>query len=261
MSSDKLPADNPTSALFDLAEQMADNYRKISYLKYYAYVFILISIILLIVLLVASVASQNFAGVIITLAIIISGVMLLRLVIFTIKFLDDFHSNFEAIKLVREIDPLPKIPRGKTIVDRLEAYLKNDDPIISRELRIGMELHRDHDLGAKRWSLALFRRDKSFGFGPKGFLILVSKVAKTPKLADFIKLEKDLEAVMKQFMAPNRVILLCKANIKYDGISDDLYSYLTEKSHYILKNGNKVFYKLQLFVETEGRYEIIPLIP
>jgi hypothetical protein len=67
--------------------------------------------------------------------------------------------------------------------------------------------------------------------------------------------------VINHFMPPNRMIILCRATIKYDGISDDLYSYLTEKSHFILKNGKKMHYKLQLFVETGGRYEIIPLIP
>jgi hypothetical protein len=259
MSSEKLPADNPTSALFDLAEEMAENYRKISYLKYYAYIFILVSIILLVVLLAASMASQNFAGVIITFAIIISGIMLLRLVIFTIQFLDDFYSNFEAIKLVREIDPLPKLATGKTPVDRLEAYLKNNDPIISRELKTGFELQKNYAAGGTKWSLALFRKPKFMG--PKGFLILANKITTLPKLSDFIKLEADLEAVMNQFMVPDRVIILCQASAKYDGISDDLYSYLTDKSHFLLKNGKKLQYKLQLFVETAGRYEIIPLIP
>ena len=34
------PSDNPTSAIFDLAEHMSDNYNKVIYLKYYAFIFI-----------------------------------------------------------------------------------------------------------------------------------------------------------------------------------------------------------------------------
>ncbi len=259
MSKERLPADNPTSALFDLAEQMAENYRKISYLKYYAYLFVGFGIILLVILLIASLASQNIAGVIITLAIIIACIMFLRLVIFTIHFLDDFYSNFEAIKLVRDIDPIPKLPVGSSPIERLEAYLKNQDPIIAREMRLGLDIQKELELGGKKWSMVISRRAKSFKH--PGFLTLVRKLPAEPTMANFIQLEKDLELVNKQFIHPNRVIVLCKALANYDGISDDLYSYLTEKSHFILYNGKKMFYKLQLFMETSGRYEIIPLIP
>jgi hypothetical protein len=253
------PSDNPTSAIFDLAEHMSNNYNKVIYLKYYAYIFIGITIILLIILSIVFLIQRNISLFIIIIAIIISGIMLLRLVIFTINFLDDFNTNFIAIKNVREIDPMPKVPKAKNQIERLEIYLKNHDPGTKNEIITGFESARNHIIGNKKWPLVLYRQPRSFG--PKGFLVIAQVIKKVPKMADIIQLEKDLEQTANDYMVPNRVILLCKAPSNYDGISDDLYSYLTEKNHYIEKNGNKTAYKLQLFVETAGRYEIIPLLP
>jgi hypothetical protein len=259
MTKDRLPADNPTSAIFDLADQMANNYNKIRYLKYYAYVFVGITLIFLIILSIYSLAVGNVALFIILLALIIAGLMLLRLVIFTKNFLEDFDKNFRAIKQVRDIDPLPKVPRGKTPLKRLEAHLINHDPAISREIRLGVEMAKGFRLGNTLWDLAVHRKARTLG--PEGHLTLIRYEKGKLKMKQFINLERDLEAFIVGNLLPERVIFLHKAPTNYDGISDDLYSYLTEKSHYILKNGRKHLVKLQLFVETAGRYEIIPLIP
>jgi hypothetical protein len=256
---DRLPADNPTSAIFDLADQMASNYNKIRYLKYYAYVFVGITLTFLIILSIYSLAVGNVALFFILLALIIAGLMLLRLVVFTKNFLEDFDKNFRAIKQVRDIDPLPKVPHGKTPMDRLEVHLKNHDPAISRELKLGVEMAKGFRLGNTSWDLAVHRKARTLG--PEGHLTLIRYEKGKLKMKQFINLERDLEAFSVGNLLPERVIFLHKAQANYDGISDDLYSYLTEKSHYILKNGKKYLLKLQLFVETAGRYEIIPLIP
>ena len=258
-SKERIPADNPTTAVFDLAEHMADNYYKVIYIKYYAYIFIGITLFLLIILTFSFMAQGNIALVIIMLAVIISGLMLLRVIIFTKNFLDDFNTNFQAIQQVRDIDPLPKVPHGKTALARLESYLKTDDPAISRELKLGLELHQNFSLRNTTWDLGAQRLPQTFG--PKGSLTLVRLEKGTLKMKNFIKLETDLESLAGEPLLPERVILLNRASDKYDGISDDLYSYLTEKNHYILKNGKKHQVKLQLFVEHSGRYEIIPLLP
>jgi hypothetical protein len=259
MAKDKLPADNPTSGLFDLAEHMSDNYAKVKHLKYYAYIFVGITILFLIIISLLLLAEGNVGLFIIFIALVICGLMMLRLVAFTIHFLDDFDTNFRAIKLVREIDPLPKIPEGDTSLERLEKYLKNDDPLLADQLKNDIEIKPDFRVNDTSWSLAFIRQGRMFG--PESYLMLVRKVKGEPKLGNFILLEKNLETVSNQFMFPNRTIILCKAPKKYDGISDDLYSYLTEKTHYIVKSGKKQPIKLQLFVENEGRYEIIPLLP
>jgi hypothetical protein len=259
MAKDKLPADNPTSGLFDLAEHMSDNYAKVKHLKYYAYVFVGITIFFLIIISLLLLAEGNVGMFIIFMALVICGIMMLRLVAFTIHFLDDFDTNFRAIKLVREIDPLPKMPEGETSLERLEKYLKNDDPLLADQLKNGIEIKPDLRVGDTSWSLAFIRQGSMFG--PESYLMLVREVKGEPKLGNFILLEKNLETVANKFMFPNRTIILCKAPKNYDGISDDLYSYLTEKAHYIVQSGKKQPIKLQLFVENEGRYEIIPLLP
>jgi hypothetical protein len=259
MPKDKLPADNPTSGLFDLAEHMSDNYSKVKHLKYYAYVFVGITLLFLIILSILLLAEGNVGLFIIFLALVICGVMMLRLVAFTIHFLDDFDTNFRAIKLVRDIDPLPKIPQGETGLDRIEKYLKHDDPLLVDQQKDGFEVKHNYRIRDTSWPLVFIRQGRLFG--PENYLMLVREIKGEPKLGNFILLEKNLETVANEFMFPDRTIILCKAPKKYDGISDDLYSYLTEKSHYIVKNGKKQSIKLQLFVEQEGRYEIIPLLP
>ena len=94
MKKERIPSDNPTSALFDLAEHMADNYYKVISIKYYAYAFIGITLILLIILSFSFLAQGNIAFVVILLALIISGIMLLRLIVFTKNFLADFTLYF-----------------------------------------------------------------------------------------------------------------------------------------------------------------------
>ena len=259
MTKDRAPADNPTSALFDLAEHMANNYHKILYIKYYAYIFIGITILLLVLLSFYLFTQGNFAFLVILIALVICGFMLLRLILFTKNFLDDFDTNFRAIKLVRDIDPLPSIPTGKTRVERLEKYLKTSDPAILLEIKDGLEFKRNFNIGNKFWSLVIFRKPKSFG--SKGYLLLVSSFKGEPKLGDCISLEKELATVAKQLLMPDRVIILYHAPANYDGISDDLYAYLTEKNHYIYHGGKNKAFKLQLFVEHAGKYEIIPILP
>ena len=222
MMKDRLPADNPTSAIFDLADQMASNYDKIRYLKYYAYVFVGITLLFLIILSIYSLVVGNVALFIILIALIIAGLMLLRLVIFTKNFLEDFDKNFRAIKQVRDIDPLPKVPRGKTPLDRLEAHLKNHDPAISRELRLGVELAKGFRLGTTSWDLAVHRKARTLG--PEGHLTLIRYEKGKLKMKQFINLERDLEAFTVGNLLPERVIFLHKAPDNYDGISDDLYS-------------------------------------
>ncbi len=253
------PSDNPASAMFDLADQMVDNYSKIKYIKYYAYIFITISLILLFLLSIYIISEGNVAFFIILLALIISGIMLLRLIIFTKNFLDDFDKNFNAIKMVRDIDPLPKVPIGRTSIKRFENYLKNQDPTVTREIKLGLEIIKNFKLEKTKWDLAVLRRPRSFG--PRGHLTLIKREKGKLQMKQFIDLEKELETLAKEALFPERIIILNKAPDNYDGISDDLYSYLTEKSHYIIRNGRKQMIKLQLFVETHGRYEIIPLIP
>ena len=83
MVKDQIPADNPTIGLFDLAEQMSDNYHKIQYIKYYAYVFVGITLLLLIILGLLLLAQGNFAlGIIFfALTIIFLGILYLGYII------------------------------------------------------------------------------------------------------------------------------------------------------------------------------------
>ena len=161
--------------------------------------------------------------------------------------------------MVRDIDPLPTVPMGKNPVDRIEVYLKSYDPSMSHEISLGAKSNKNFNIGTLTWSLALFRQQRPM-IG-HGFFAAVRVVKGIPKMGDFIKLEKDLETTAKNFLVPNRAVILAAAPANYNGISDDLYTYLTEKNHYVLKNGKKCSYKLQLFVEHSGHYEIIPLLP
>jgi hypothetical protein len=258
MSSKRPPAESPTTALFDLAERMADNYNKIKYLKYYAYAFIGVSLLILLAVAIAFFASGNPTGILI-LAVIICGLMLLRLVLFTIHFLDDFDTNFQAIRMIRMADPLPKIPSGKNARARLEAYLRTTDPAVVKELKNKANLTKNFTIANTKWQLAIVRQ--SVFMGPDEHLTLVHISKTVPKMPDLIKLEKDLETVARSYIPPKRAIILCKAPGAYNGLSDDLYSYLTEKEHYIHNGKMKHRVMLQVFVEYKGRYEIIPLLP
>ncbi len=258
MAEKRTPADNPASALFDLADEMSANYEKIRYIKYYAYLFVGLTLLLLLVLFISTLAQGNTAGAAISLALIICGLILLRLVVFTKNFLDDFHTNFKVISRVREIDPLPKVPEGKNLVERFERYLRKGDPVIKEQLGKGAEVIRGMNYGGMSWPLAAVRRPKFLG--PGKYLALVWKGGGKPSMADLVRVQKAAAHPGSDF-PPDQIILLYRAPGTYDGLSDDLYTYLTEKVHTIPAGGKESQLKLQVVVECDRRYEIIPLLP
>ena len=83
MAEERIPAENPTQALFDLAGEMADNYHKIRYIKIYAYLFLGFTLLGLFLLIIAVTAEGNYALALIFAALLVSGAVLLRLLIFT----------------------------------------------------------------------------------------------------------------------------------------------------------------------------------
>ncbi len=253
------PADNPTTALFDLAEMMSDNYRRLRHINLFAYFFIGITLLLLLVVTLALAIEGNVGIALIGVALILSGLVLLRLILFTKRFLEDFNQNFDAIRLVRDLDPIPPVPEGRTALARLERYLKETDPSVRLEMEDGAEIVKDRKLGDGEWPLVVIRRSRPFR--PPAHLTLVRRGKRIPAMVDFIGIEKDLESVARAEFPPDRAILLYKAPDDYDGISDDLYTFLTGKEHTVISGGKKHRVRLQIFIEHKGRYEIIPLLP
>ena len=96
MATDKLPADNPASGLFDLAEHMSDNYRKVKYLKYYAYIFVGITLLLLVIIALLLVAEGNIGIFIMFLALIICGVMII-VVRYTSRYFSILYHEYKLI--------------------------------------------------------------------------------------------------------------------------------------------------------------------
>lgn len=260
MKGDLPPADNPTTALFDLAQEMADNYYKIRFVKQYAYVFLGVLLLFLGVLVFYFFLSDNLALAIISLALFISTLMLFRLIMFIKYFLDHFDRNFRAIRMVTEVDPLPALPGGKSPRERMKRYLEEKDPECSRELGRGAKAVMGYRLGGDRWDVGIHRPGKLFS--KPGYLVLAAMMEGEPCLKDFLELEKRMERALNAAgHPPDRAIMAYRAAGDYDGVSEDLYAYLTEKEHFLVQKGKKVRLRIQLFVETGGRYEIIPLLP
>ncbi len=260
MKENRPPAENPTTALYDLAQEMADNYYKVRYVKAYAYAFLGIILFILVVLFVAFLSDGNLALGIISLALFISGLMLLRVILFMREFLGHFDKNFRAIRLVYEADPLPPVPDGKSPAGRLRTYLSEHDPESSREVERDATSCLGYVYGGSKWDVAVHRPKKFLGKPP--YMALATLGKGDPNLKDFIELEKKLEkAITGGGWPPNRAIIAYRAPKEYDGVSEDLYSYLTEKEHFVLQKGKKVRLRIQLFVETGGKYEIIPVLP
>ncbi len=259
MAEERIPAENPTQALFDLAGEMADNYHKIRYIKIYAYLFLGFTLLGLFLLIIAVTAEGNYALALIFAALLVSGAVLLRLLIFTKNFLDHFDKNFRAIRKVYDTDPMPQIPKGRNLIDRIGSYLRDADPETSYVVKKEGRLLKDFNSGNVTWPLAV-RRIKKF-FGRDSYLLLVDRKSEVPSMKDLVVLEKKIEETVKKGAVPDRIICVCKSGRDYDGITDDLYVYLTEKEHRISVSGKSKRIKMQLFLEVGDRYEIIPLLP
>lgn len=259
--------EDPISSIFDLSDrvaQMAPTVRRLY--RYTA------TILVLWILIMAVVALSTFGSNILLAGLALIGLVIGGLGLSLLRQTDLFFRNFvqrhRAIRLVREADPVTRIPEGRTPVERLTRYLVEENPTVA--LAAGAKSD------AVRYRISLPGRERSvpfdlvierpgswtwrmFGSGDPGFAI-VARLAPAPVgLADLQQLESDVLETRAAFRgAPIRLILL---RPQPAAIPEDAYEYAV--GHPVLLGGRFARHRASLEIITEspdGTYDFVPRV-
>lgn len=210
-------AEDPIAAVFDLSDRVAQMEPTIRRMYRYTATVVVIYLLIMAFLLLATLTHDLVLALLAVVALAF-GVIALSLLRETDRFFRSFAQRQRAIRLFRDADPAPKIPEGRTPVERLTRYLAQSSPRVEELLRedptsarFRVELDAgDHrapfDFLIERRGGALFR---TLGVGPAGFAILGRVGPDAPTVYDLQGFANDVEAVAHHLPAlPVRAILL-----------------------------------------------------
>ena len=198
----------------------------------------------------------------------IVGVIALSLLRQTDAFFRGFVQRHRAIRLVREADPVVKIPEGRTPIERLTRYLVEENPTVARFVR-------DHS-DAVRYRITVPGRGRSvpfdlvierpggwfarsLGTGEPGFAVVARIAATAVTLVDLQRLEADVVESLSAFRgAPLRLILLRPQPAP---LPEDAYEYAV--GHPVVLGSRLSRHRASLEVITEnpdGTYDFAPRV-
>ena len=150
---------------------------------------------------------------------LIAGVISLGLLRQTDRFFRAFAQRHRSIRLIREADPVVKIPDGRTPVERLARYLVQSNPRIESRVKEDPASIRyrgqparpgrsvPFDLVVDQPSGVAFR---IFGVGEGGFAVVARMGPDAPTLED-VRTAREIDVVSaasKMVTIPSRAILL-----------------------------------------------------
>lgn len=259
--------EDPISSIFDLSDrvaQMAPTVRRLY--RYTATILVLWIIIMAVVILTTLGSNVVLAGLAI-LGLVI-GVLALSLLRQTDSFFRNFVQRHRAIRLVREADPVVKIPEGRTPIERLTRHLVEENPTVASAVR-----ERNDTV---RYRISLPARDRPvpldliierpggwasrvLGMGDPGFAIVARLAPSSLSLSDLQQFESDVVRAQAGFRgAPIRLILL---RTQPAPLPEDAYEYAV--GHPVVLGGRMARHRASLEVITEmpdGTYDSVPRV-
>lgn len=259
--------EDPISAIFDLSDrvaQMAPRARQMYLLNMFI---VVIWIFIMLILLAVGVHGSAVLALLafIGLAMGVGALWLLRE---TNRFFKGFVARHRTIRLVRDAEPVVKVPEGRTPIERLAHYLSTSNERVGEDLRENPDRLRyqvswpvkgtpvKFDLaiarpGGFRWSWT--------GGGSPGYVVLGRVGPETVQLDDLRKLENDLKSVLPRLPGQvGRVILL---RPKGAPLSEEVYEYAV--GHPVMLRKGLKKYRVNTEIITEGQdgtYDFVPVV-
>lgn len=259
--------EDPISSIFDLSDrvaQMAPTVRRLY--RYTATILVLWIIIMAVVILSTLGSNPLLAGLAIVGLVI--GVLALSLLRQTDAFFRNFLQRHRAIRLVREADPVAKIPEGRTPIERLTRYLVEENPAVAALVRDRNDAVRYRiSISAQNrmvpFDLVIERPGswtaRTFGSGDPGFAIVARLAPPNLALPDLQRFESDVVQAQGGFRgAPVRLILLRSQPAV---LPEDAYEYAV--GHPVVLGGRLARHRASLEVVTEspdGTYDFVPRV-
>jgi hypothetical protein len=210
-------SEDPIAAVFDLSDRAAQMEPTIRRMYRYTATVVVIYLVIMVVLLLVALAHDLFLALLAVGAIAV-GVVALSLLRETDRFIRSFAQRHRVIRLFRDAEPTPKVPEGRTPIERLARYLATSSPTIEQLLR------EDPQALRYRVALAAGRRTVAFdlvlgrpggslyralGVGDAGYTLLARVGPDAPTLYDLESFATDVAAVAPYLPGlPVRAILL-----------------------------------------------------
>jgi hypothetical protein len=259
--------EDPISSIFDLSDRVAQMAPTVRRLYRYTATILVLWIIIMAVVILSTIGRNLLLAGLAILGLVI-GVLALSLLRQTDAFFRNFVQRHRAIRLVREADPVVKIPEGRTAIERLTRYLVEENPTVAATLRERND--------AVRYRIALPTRDRPvpldlvierpgswaarvFGIGNPGFAIIARLAPANVGLSDLQLLESDV--VQAQAGLRGAVVRLILLRPQPAPLPEDAYEYAV--GHPVVLGGKLARHRASLEVITEspdGTYDFVPRV-
>ncbi len=260
-------AEDPIAAIFDLSDRTAEMVPTLRRMYRYTATVVVVYLLIMAILLLVSLRSDLFLALLAVVALAF-GVIALSLLRQSDRFFRGFSQRHRAIRLFRDADPAPRIPEGRTPVERLGRYLALSNPRIDAWLREepgALRLRVEFLAGGTKvpFDLAIVRPGgsmfRSLGTGPAGFALLARLAPDAPTVADLEGFARDVAAVAPHLEGlPARAILL---RTHPGPLADAVYDYAVGHPVTVGHGFTRARCSLEIVSEnSDGTYDLIPYV-
>jgi len=261
--------ENPIAAIFDLADEMAEQLpfirRMIMFSGLFITVWLAVNFALILVML-----GTNFIIFMVLVAFFIIGSLGLYLMYTLHQFFEYFGRRQHAIRTIRDAEELVFIPKGKSSAESYIKHLRKESKTLDNF--VAVDPHALHVpvilMGASGVSYqfdayvqrqvtrhaGLFLKDAGYAFFVKVF-------KRPPTLMEMQALERAVQDVTTRTgQAPSRIVALVETPGEVT-LDDDVYSHVTDQKLVLYASGRKVAVNLQVVATDEdGTYDFVPKI-
>ena len=257
--------EDPISALFDLSDRAAAMGPVVRRLYRYTAAILVAWIAIMAVVIVVGLGAAGWLSVLALIGLA-AGVIALGLLRQTDRFFREFGRRYRWIQLVREAEPVTKVPEGRTPVERLGRYLTQSNPSVAAAVAADAGALRYHVAhGSARapvsFDLVLARPAGRFarwlGMGDPGFAVLVRLGPERPGLEDLQRFEAEVRTAAPSLPGvPRRAILLRSGATE---LPEAVYEFAV--GHPVTASWGRRRERLALEVITErpdGTYDFVP---
>jgi len=254
-------AEDPISAIFELSDRAAEMGKTVRRMYRYTATVVVLFLVIMVFLLFVGLATNLFFSLLALIALIFGGIAL-SLLRETDRFYGTFVERHRAIKLLQDAEPTPKIPPGRTPLERLGRYLSQSSPTIAEYLAT----HPD----ALRYQVKLDGRGPGvavdlaivapgspshrwLGWGDAGFAVVARVGPDAPTVPDVERYAEELRRVARRL--PGRLRRAILLRVHPVPIPEAVYEYAV--GHPLDLPGGPVPIEI-VSEEANGTYDLVP---
>jgi len=259
--------EDPISAIFDLSDRVAQMAPTVRRMYRYTAVILVIWIAIMAALVLIGIAASAILALLAILGLA-AGVIGLSLLRQTDRFFRAFALRNRFIRLLREADAEPKIPEGRTPIERLVRHLALSNARVDAALKEDpgrARLRVTYPAGAQPVAFDLVVSVpgsawyRTLGWGDPGFAILARTGPDAPVVADLERMAADAQAVSGLLgCAVVRLLLLRTQAIP---LPEDVYEHAVGHPAVLRHRFHESRVPVEVATERpDGTYEFIPTV-